>query len=370
MNKIIYLDAAASALKPDAVIAAQADFLRHAYANSGRGVCARAAAVDDMVAHVRGRVANFMTCSPHQVVFTAGATDGLNRAADIIMRTISGKHANVRVAVSDIDHHSARLPWMARANAGECELCIMPIDSGFNIDASNVPVADVMVITAMSNVFGVPMDVGAIVRAARMKNPDVITIVDAAQYVAHAPIDAGTWDADFICFSGHKIGADTGIGIMYIKNPDIWSPDKFGGGMVSRVDGNQIILEPSPNRFQAGTLPLTQIAGMAPAIDALDIDAGRDVMDYLHNQLRKNDRIKIFTAHGASVLTFMVRGMHPVDVGAMCGARGLCMRAGNMCATWAMHAIGVPGALRLSAGAWNTMSDAAAAVEIINAVVK
>ncbi|MBD5400361.1 aminotransferase class V-fold PLP-dependent enzyme [bacterium] len=368
MNKIIYLDAAASSLKSDAVIDAETDFLRYHYANAGRGICARAAAVDDMVCASRRAVADFINAASEQIVFTSGATDGLNRAQRIICGTL---RRDLRVAVSDLDHHSARLPWVAAARRGECSIEILPLDENFNIDVDKIPYADVIVITAMSNVFGVAQDVAAIVRIAREKNPDVVVVVDAAQYVAHGAIDAAAWNADFICFSGHKIGADTGIGIMYVQDPTRWTPDKFGGGMINKIDGDTWVYNAAPECFEAGTLPLTQIAGLKPAIGAWRADAGADVMRWLYDGLRLNPKIQICTAPDAAVLTFLTPGMHVLDFGARVGARGVCMRVGNMCASWAMNLIGAGagGAARLSAGAWNTVADADKTIEIINQVL-
>ena len=363
MNKIIYLDAAASALKPAAVIDAQTAFLRDAYANAGRGICARATAVDQMVAHARRAVADFMNATPRQIVFTSGATDGLNRVVRIV-----GASRDTRVGASALDHHSARLPWMgAGAQITECAL-----DKNFDIDVGQIPNVDILIITAMSNVLGRPQNVAAIVRAAREKNPNVITVVDAAQYVVHDAIDVQKWDADFVCWSAHKIGADTGLGVMYIKNPDAWSPDKFGGGMVNQVfpDGT-FTLQPSPDCWEAGTLPLTQIAGLCPAIDAL-VAARPDMklIKYMYDALSKNPRIKILTAADAAILSFVIDDMHVLDFGALVGARGLCLRVGNMCASWIHRALGIPGSARISVGSYNTMDDARAAVDIINSVVK
>ena len=369
MNKIIYLDAAASALKFASVIELEADFLRNKYANAGRGICPRAAAVDDMVRAARRAVADFIHADENQIVFTGGATDALNRAHDIILNTIGEKV--LRVGVSDLDHHSARMPWMVSEKSGRCELVVCPLDDKYNIDISKIGAMDVMVITAMSNVFGVAQNVAEIVRRAREKNPNVITIVDAAQYVAHDEIDAGAWGADFICFSGHKIGADTGVGVMYIRDAARFAPDRFGGGMVNKIIGDELIFNDGIYGFEAGTLPLTQIAGLPPAIDAWRAWGGaHEIISKMWDAMSQNPRIKILTSRDASVLTFTVRDMHALDLGAMAGMRGLCMRVGNMCATWAMRALDIPGAARLSAGPWNTMDDAIRAVEIINGIVK
>lgn len=377
MNKIIYLDAAASALKPDSVIAAEIDFLQNKYANAGRGICARAAAVDDMVARTRADVAKFINApGAEHVVFTGGTTDAMNRIARLIDGALEDGNT---IMVSDLDHHSARLPFECIGRRCNADIVLCPINAENNLDYLNIPRADVFVITAMSNVFGVGQDVARLVAAAREKNPDVITVVDAAQYVVHEKIDVEKWDCDFMCFSGHKIGADTGLGVMYIKQPGRWVwPDKFGGGMVAKITdgaagrGCEIQWDLPPAKFEAGTLPLTQIAGLSAAIGQWSARAGADVMRRLYDGLSGMRRVKIYTGPNAAVLTFAVDGMHALDLGTLCGARGMCMRVGNMCASWAMRMINAPGGgvARLSAGPWNTIDDAMAAIDIISEVIK
>lgn len=368
MNKIIYLDAAASALKPQSVILGETDFLTHHYSNAGRGICARAAETDDMLSHARLAIADFIGATSQQIIFTSGATDGLNRIANMIL----SRKAHLRVAVSDLDHHSARLPWVAAANRGECELVIMPLNANLDIDIEKMPLADVYVITAMSNVIGVPQDVSAIVRAARAKNPDVITIVDVAQYVAHLPIDVRAWDCDALCFSGHKIGADTGVGVMYLKNPESYHTDKFGGGMVDGIaSATGFNVLPAPMGFEAGTLPLTQIAGMPFAIDNLrENPVNHAYTEYLFDALSEINRVKIISPRSASLVSFVVDGMHPLDFGAMLGAHGVCARVGNMCASWIHAHLGINGSIRLSHGWWNTMDEMRDTINIIKEILK
>ncbi|MDR1071385.1 MAG: aminotransferase class V-fold PLP-dependent enzyme, partial [Rickettsiales bacterium] len=233
---MIYADAAASALKPKSVIAAEIDFLSNRYANAGRGICARANAVDAMVADTRKIVADFVGAeSPEQIVFTSNATDGLNRIA----RTLAGK----TVIVSDLDHHSARLPFEKY-----CETIVAPLTGALNYDWDKIREikADAIVITAMSNVLGIPQTI---------PNTDMITLVDASQFIVHEKINVSESNVDYLVFSGHKIGADTGLGVLYQKTES--DPVMLGGGMY-RATGAA--------RFEAGTLPLTQIAGLGPAI--------------------------------------------------------------------------------------------------------
>jgi len=361
-NIRIYVDAAASALKPESVIAAQAEFLLAAYANAGRGVCPRAAKVDDMVSATRAATAGFIGAKPEQIIFTGTATDGLNRVLRILEKSGAVNSESVAL-VSDLDHHSARLPW----EAGGYKIMACPLDGGLNYELSGIGKADVFVITAMSNVVGTKQDVKKLVAAARAKNPDVITIVDAAQYAAHAPVDARDWDCDFLCFSGHKIGADTGIGVMYVKDPARWRPDNFGGGMVTRV-ADEIVYAAGPAKFEAGTLPLTQIVGLKAAIEYKKPKS--DLLDYLRDEFSKIPQIKFISPAGASVLTFVVDKMHALDFGAIMGARGICLRVGNMCAGWLHKRIGIDASVRISVGPWNTVEEMREIVRTTKEIIK
>ena len=364
MKKIIYVDASASWLKPQSVVEVEARFLRKSYANAGRGVCARATHVDDLIATSRSRVANFIGAMSKNIVWTSGTTDAFNRIVHIIKNTISKK--NLVVAVSDLDHHSARLPW----EKSGYKTVVIPLNKSFNIDVKKLPKADIMVITAMSNVLGIGQDVKAIIKAARKQNKNVITIVDAAQSVVHSRLDVVDMDCDFLCFSGHKIGADTGIGVMYIKNPDVWNPDKFGGGMVNRIIDNKIILNESPEKFEAGTLPITQIVALPMAIDYLSKwDGGQDLIHFMYDELSKIKNIKILTSRDSCMLSFVPKNMHILDFGVMVGAHGICLRVGNMCASWIHKKLGLDGSVRISVGPWNTMKDAKYVVDVIKKIV-
>lgn len=367
MNKIIYLDAAGTYQKPEPVINAMNDFLLNHYANAGRGVCGRVEYVDDMVERTRARVAAFMNARANQIVFVSGTTMAMNMVADMIpMR------ATTRVLVSDLDHHSARLPFVRRANERAGQVMVCPLDENYNLDMENIPAADVFVITAMSNVMGMPQDVAKIIRIAKEKNPNVITVVDAAQFVVHEKIDVRAWGADFVCWSAHKIGADTGVGILYIKSPDDFCPTFIGGGMARRVESDgHIVFADTIERFEAGTLPLTQIAGIIPAIDNLEKNRPNlGLIKYMYDELSKINKVKILTKRDAAVLTFVVDGMHSLDCGAYLGVRGFCVRVGMMCASWIIRRLDIDGAVRVSVGAYNSQADADALVKAIKEVVK
>ena len=363
MNKFIYLDSAATMLKSDKLIEAQALFLREKYANSGRGVCGRVASVDNMVRDVRRGVAGFINADVENIVFTSGTTDSINRIVNILK-----PNADTVVAVSDLDHHSARLPFQMSG----AKMAVCPLDKNFNIDVTQIPWADILVVTAMSNVLGTPQDVASIVAVAREKNPDVIVVVDAAQYVVHDAIDVKKWDCDFLAFSGHKIGADTGVGVMYIKNPNRFLPDKFGGGMVNVIsrDGD-VNFMPVPECFEAGTLPLTQIAGMSVAIDEIQNNRpDLNLIKYLYDELSKTERVKILSKRDARLLSFVIDDMHVLDFGAIAGAKNICIRVGNMCASWIHQKLNIDGSVRVSIGAYNTTDDIKVFIDVVRGCIK
>ncbi len=362
MNKIIYLDAAASYLKPQSVIDAQVDFLTNHYANSGRGICKRADYTDIMLRNARECVAEFIGADTENVVFTSGTTAGMNLIAKMLNLS-----SEMRVGVSDLDHHSARLPFvMTGAN-----IIVCPLDDALNIDVYNIPCVDVLVITAMSNVIGVAQDVQKIISAAKQKNPNVITVIDAAQFVVHNKIDVKNWDCDFLCFSGHKIGADTGIGVLYIKNPNMFHPVVFGGGMVNKIVGDDILFNCAPDIFEAGTLPLTQIAGMGVAIkNIIDNRPDLSLIRYLYDELSSIDKIKIISKRDSVLLSFVVTDMHVLDVGTLIGAHNVCVRAGNMCASWIHKYLGIDGSIRISVGGYNTIDEIKDVVKVIKDIVQ
>lgn len=368
MKKFVYMDASASWLKNQSLVECESDFLMNLYANAGRGVCARAGHVDDLVFESRQSVAEFIGTGVDNIVWVSGTTDAFNRIVNIIKNTIDGDCPVV--AVSDLDHHSARLPFEMLAKKGGCKIVEFPIDADYNLDVNNIPNADVYVITAMSNVIGVPQDVALIVKRIRGINQDATIIVDAAQFVVHSKIDVRAFDCDFLCFSGHKIGSDTGIGVMYIKDPDKWSVDKFGGGMVNRIIGDDVILNKSPEKFESGTLPLTQIIGLKDAIkNLLKWDGGQNLINYMYDELSKTQGIKIFTKRDSCMIDFIIENMHVLDVGEILGAYNICVRVGNMCASWIHKRLGIDGSVRISVGPWNTMDDAKYVVDVIRDMV-
>ena len=162
------------------------------------------------------------------------------------------------------------------------------------------------------------------------------------------------------------------IKILYIKDSQKYMTDKFGGGMVLRVANDEsVILQGAPEKFEAGTLPLTQISGVAVAIDELEKSRpDLKLIQYMYDELKKISRIKILSSRDAAVLSFVVDGMHVLDFGTLVGANGICLRVGNMCASWIHKMMGIDGSVRVSVGPWNTFADADKFISVVRKIIK
>ncbi len=374
-NTVFYVDAAASSLTLISVLDVMRDFSINEYANAGRGMCRRASNVDLKIESVREKVAKFIGATGReQIVFNSGATAGLNMAAEFVARDLDSESI---VIVSDLDHHSARLPFEELARSGKCKLWVCPLNDNYEMDleclrekirGGNVRA---VLISAMSNVLGASIDVKRIVDECG----DAITVVDAAQRVVHGVMDVSDFGCDILCFSGHKMYADTGVGVMYLKNPERFYPTKFGGGMVAAVAGHDCVLSIGAARFEAGTLPIVQIIGLGTAIDWINsigfdklISYEQELYNYLRSELEKLN-VRILSPVGASVLTMIPNNGGALDVGARLGVNGVCLRVGTQCASWLHRYMQVDGSLRVSIGPWNSMEEMQRLVEIFKKVL-
>jgi selenocysteine lyase/cysteine desulfurase len=347
----IYADSAASALKPDIILNTELDFVNNYYANSGRGLCYRAMRTDKMVDDARISVAEFMNAAPEQIIFTHGATDGLNRIANML----NLKSDDV-VIVSNIDHHSARLPFEKLARQGRCKIEVCPLTENMDIDfkwlqqrigRGGVRAA---VITMMSNVIG---------RAQQLPQLDTFTILDCAQYVVHSDTDVKKLDCDALVFSAHKIYGGTGLGILYLKNPELFESDFIGGGTVSKVYDHDWELVSGVERFEAGTLPLVQISGLPAALkySKESREYVANLTQKLYSKISELPNIEMISKPESSLVSFNINGVSALDVGAKLGVSKICVRAGTHCASWIHNVLDINGSVRISLGAWNDETD-------------
>ncbi len=372
-----YFDWASSCLKPLKIIDSEIDFLKNSYSPVGRGSYPIANNANAKIDTIRESVRSFINAdSKNQIVFNSGTTMGLNTAAMMIRQKISPDSI---VVVSDLDHHSLRLVWENFAKLGLCKLWVCPINSNGTLDLvalekkvknDNVAVA---CITAMSNTFGVKQDLKKISRI--LKN--VISVVDFAQWVAHEKVDVS--DFDFACFSGHKIYADSGVGVLYIKNPEDYNPVIFGGGMVRSVSEKSIAFENPPHKFEAGTLPVSQIISLGASVDFISEFGYKKIKSHTENlsaelvaELKKIKGIKFLNPDikNEPVIAFNVKNISPLDLAALLGLNGVCVRAGNHCAGWIHNYLKINSSLRFSLGLGTDENDVLKAITEIKKAIK
>lgn len=377
---LVYLDAAATSLKPDSVIAAEREYEETYSANIGRGLYPIAEAATEAFETVRDRTARFIGATSREIIFTKNTTDALNMAATSIAPRL---RAGDNIVITAAEHHTNYLPWVELAESRGIELRIAPFDAdgllaketlASLVDARTVLVA----FGAVSNVFGGINPVKDLIRAVRMKNHDTLTIIDAAQAVGHIPIDIRDWDADFLAFSAHKLYGPTGVGILYGKAEllETLPPLVFGGGMVIDACSPTREYKDIPYRFEAGTPNISGVIGWGAALDFLEtmgVDTIRahetDIVGYALAKLQETFGESLRTlgpqelAKRSGLIAFTIEGIHPHDLAHILGERGICIRAGEHCASPLHRKLGIISTARMSFGVYTTKEDIDALIE-------
>jgi len=371
--KLVYLDSAATALTPDAVIETVSGYYRTLSANVGRGLYATAEETTARFEKVREHTARFLNVRADEIVFTRNTTEGINLLAYILEDRIE---AGDNIVVTALEHHSNFLPWKRLAKKYRAEFRIVPFEEDGSIRPDTAKSfidsrTKVFASSAISNVFGTPNPVTALVRTAKDANPAVLTVVDAAQATGHFRIDVSGWDCDFLVFSGHKMFGPTGIGILYGKSSLLAAlpPYQVGGGMVLDSTADDPVYMKSPHRFEAGTPDIAAVLGFGTSLDFIDsigIDAIHDHESGLATEavsaLKKafGDSIHILGSNDrreSGIVSFTLDGIHPHDIAAILGERDICIRAGEHCAAPLHRALDLPATARASFSVYNTEED-------------
>jgi len=379
---IVYLDSANTSQKPNVVIDAMADFMRHSYAPINRSAYRLAAAATDAYEGARGKVQTFINApKAHEVVFTKNATESLNLMAH------SWGGANLKrgdaVVLTHMEHHANIVPWQMLAASHGIELRWISLTADGQLDLTNLSSlldgAKVLSFTAMSNVLGTITPVAALCKAAH--DAGAIAIVDACQYVPHNVTDVQAWSADFVTFSGHKMCGPSGIGVMWGREAllDAMPPFLGGGNMIADVRLDGFTCAELPAKFEAGTPPIVEAVGLGAAVDYLSGLGMNNVRqhemhltDYALRTLtdRYGDDI---TIHGprnvevrGAVLSFAFRDIHPHDVSQVLDQKNVCVRAGHHCAKPLMRLLGANATARASFYIYNDESDADALADALD----
>jgi cysteine desulfurase/selenocysteine lyase len=377
-KRLVYLDSASSAQKPQAVLDAMDRVYRESYANVHRGVYTIAEEATTLFEAARTKVARFVGArESREIVFTRNATEAINLVA------YSWARANLQpgdaIVLSHLEHHANVVPWHILREERGIEIRWIPLTADQRLDLSDLDRlldgAALLGVTAMSNVTGTIVDVARLTAAARAAGAHVL--VDACQAVPQMPVDVTAWDADFVAFSSHKLLGPAGIGALWARAEllEAMPPFMGGGEMIRDVTTDGFLTNDIPWKFEAGTPAIAEAVGMGAAVDYLDaigMDAvrahERELTRYALDALadRFGDRLRVLGPAGADdrggVVSFLFDDIHAHDVSQVADEEGICVRAGHHCAKPLMRELGVPATTRASFGVYNDRADVDALV--------
>jgi cysteine desulfurase/selenocysteine lyase len=373
---LIYLDSAASAQKPDAVLDAMTGLARTSYANVHRGLHTLANETTEAYEKARETVAKFINAEPTEVVWTKSATEAVNLVAASFGLSLN---AGDEIVISEMEHHANIVPWhFLRERKGVVLKFIPVLDDGqLDMEAFKGLLSEktkMVAVTHMSNVLGTVNDVAEIVRLAHAAGAPVL--LDGCQAIVHSKVDVKALDVDFYVFSGHKLYGPTGIGVLYGKAERLAAlpPYQGGGEMIGSVSMDRITYADPPHRFEAGTPAILEAVGLGAAIEwlnGLDRDAifahEHALYERVAEQLRGVNGVRILgEAPGkGAVLSFTVEGAHAHDIAQVLDRYGVAVRAGTHCAEPLMRRFGVTSSARASFALYNTEAEADAFVDAL-----
>ncbi len=369
-HRLAYLDNAATAQKPRAVVEAEADFTLLANANVHRGVHTLSQRATERYDQARDDIRRFVNApEAAEIVFTAGTTAALNLVAQSYARPLL--KPGDEILLTGMEHHSNIVPWQLVARHTGARIRVIPVTDKGELDlaaAESLITAKTRVVALahVSNVLGTVNPVPLL--AALAHRHGAVVVVDGAQAVAHLPVDVQELGCDFFAASAHKMYGPTGVGFLWGRMPllDAMPPWQGGGGMIQDVSFEETIYAPAPARFEAGTPPISQVLGMAAAVNwirALDwpgVEAHEAaLLDEATERVGAVPGVRLIgtARHKASVLSFVVEGVHPHDVGTLLDLQGVAVRASHHCAQPLMRRFGVPGTVRASFAVYNTRED-------------
>lgn len=371
-KKIVYLDSAATAQKPISVIQAVEGFYHQFNANPHRGAYALSVDATDLYDKTREKVAAFIQARyPEEIIFTKNATEAFNLIA--YSYGMENLKEGDEIVLSIMEHHSNLVPWQKVAKATGASLKYMYVNQDYELTEEEMKKkitvnTKVVAITHVSNVTGTVSPIEKIISYAHQKG--AIVIVDASQSIPHMPIDVQNLGADFLVFSGHKIMAPLGIGVLYGKKKllNAMSPFLMGGDMIEYVYEQETTFAPLPNKFEAGTQNVEGAVGLGAAIDYINKigyetiqEIEKDVLKYARQEFAKLHFLERYVTSNemnhSSVLSFNVKGVHPHDVASILDTEGICIRSGNHCAQPLLRYLNVDSTCRASFYLYNTKQD-------------
>ena len=379
---LVYLDSAASAQKPEAVIDAFSGQMRTAYANVHRGLHTLANETTSAMEDAREKVRAFVNASSaDEIVFTKGATEGINLVANGFADDIK---PGDEIVLSVMEHHSNIVPWhfLRERHGAVLKWVDLNEDGSLDMEAFDAALSArtrIVAITHMSNVLGSRTDAKAICQKARQVGAKVL--LDGCQAAVHMAVDVQDLDCDFYVFSGHKLYGPTGVGVLYGKAASLRSlrPYQGGGEMIEKVTQSEVTYNDIPHKFEAGTPAILEAIALGAAIDwisGFDRTAiaahERELYDMALDGLKGVNALKVhgLTEDKGAILTFSVDGMHPHDIAQILDKYGVAIRAGHHCAQPLMTHLGVSATARASFGIYNTAEEVDTFVEALSKTLR
>ena len=369
---IAYLDSGATAQKPQIVIDAINNFYDKFNANPHRGAYTLSVEATAVYEDTRAKIAKFINAKhPEEIIFSKNASESLNLLA--YSYGLDNLKNGDDVVISIMEHHSNLVPWQFVTQKTGSELKYMYINDEFELSKEEIEskITDntkIVGITHVSNVLGTINNVKEIIKYAHKKG--AVVIVDASQSIPHMKIDVQDLDADFLAFSGHKMFAPLGIGVLYGKRELLnkMNPFLMGGDMIEYVHEQKTTFAPLPNKFEAGTQNVEVVVGLGAAIDYINSigydkiqEHDREIVEYAREKLSKLDYLEIYMTPNAknhsAVISFNIKGVHPHDVASILDSENVCVRSGNHCAQPLMRFLGIDSTCRASFYIYNTKED-------------
>ena len=371
-ENITYLDSGATTQKPIQVIKAVEEFYQKYNANPHRGAYSLSVEATEQYENTRTKIAKFINAKHREeIIFSKNATESLNLIA--YSYGLDNLKKDDEVVISIMEHHSNLVPWQKMTKQTGSKLKYMYINENYEITDEEIEnkITDktkIFGITHVSNVLGTINNVKKIIKYAHKKG--AVVIVDASQSIPHMKIDVQDLDADFLVFSGHKMLAPLGIGVLYGKREILnkMTPFLMGGDMIEYVYEQDTTFAPLPNKFEAGTQNVEGVIGLGAAIDYIENlgydkiqEIEHEVISYARQELSKLDYLTLYTTpneeNHSSVISFNIKGVHPHDVASILDSEGVCVRSGNHCAQPLMRFLGIDSTCRASFYIYNTKED-------------
>jgi cysteine desulfurase/selenocysteine lyase len=378
---LVFLDSAASAQMPRPVLDRIVYYRTHEHANIHRGVHTLSQRATEAYEEARRKVQRFINArEDREVIFTSGTTDAVNLVANGFGRAFVG--AGDEIVLTHLEHHANIVPWQMLCEDVGARLRVVPINDAGELDVAEYERllserTKLVAITHVSNALGTINPVREMVAMAHRR--DIPVLVDGAQAVPHMAVDVQSLDCDFYCFSGHKMFGPTGIGVLFGKAAllERMRPYKGGGDMILSVSFEKTTYNVIPHKFEAGTPPIEGAIGLGAAIDYLGT-IGMDRIAAHEHALLEYATASIETLPGvrilgtarekAAVVSFVVQGVHPHDLGTLLDHEGVAVRTGHHCAQPVMTRFGVPATARASFAFYNTFSEVDALVAAVRKV--